>query len=102
MISFLIEGGKVLGGDVGKAGSAVEATGGGTRADGASDLRQVEGVGARLELRRALLGLAGRRVFLKAVNHKKRLTRGARDGIICLGRSRAVCRGPLTSFPSMG
>ena len=38
--------------------------GGGTRADGASDLRHVEGVGARLELRRALLGLAGRRVFL--------------------------------------
>ena len=63
MISFLI--GKERGnGDVGKAGSAVEATGGGTRADGASDLRQVEGVGARLELRRALLGLAGRRVFL--------------------------------------
>ena len=34
------------------------------RADGASEGRPVEGVGARLELRRALLGLAGRRVFL--------------------------------------
>ena len=30
----------------------------------ASKSRPVEGVGARLELRRALLGLAGRRVFL--------------------------------------
>ena len=42
-----------------------------------------------------------RGVGAKAVNHKKRLTRGARDGINCLGRSWAVCRGPLTSFPSM-
>ena len=75
MISFLIEGGKFWGGDVGKAGSAVEATGGGTRADGASDLRHVEGVGARLELRRALLGLAGRRVFLARRDSCARLRR---------------------------
>ena len=62
MISFLI--GKERGnGDVGKAGSAVEATGEG-KGKQASKSRPVEGVGARLELRRALLGLAGRRVFL--------------------------------------
>ena len=64
MISFLI--GKERGnGDVGKAGSAVDATGEGK---GKQALKSrpvhVEGVGARLELRRALLGLAGRRVFL--------------------------------------
>ena len=47
-------------------------------------------------------GRANKPLGAKAVNHKKRLTRGARDGINCLGRSRAVCRGPLTSFPSMG
>ena len=64
MISFLI--GKERGnGDVGKAGSAVDATGEG-KGKQASKSRpvHVEGVGARLELRRALLGLAGRRVFL--------------------------------------
>ena len=37
------------------------------RADGASEGRPVEGVGARLELRRALLGLAGRRVIISAL-----------------------------------
>ena len=60
--SFLI--GRERGnGDVGKAGSAVDATGEG-KGKQASKSRPVEGVGARLELRRALLGLAGRRVFL--------------------------------------
>ncbi len=65
---------KFWGGDVGKAGSAVEATGR-DRADGASEGRPVEGVGARLELRRALLGLAGRRVVISALRGRGRRRR---------------------------
>ena len=89
MISFLI--GKERGnGDVGKAGSAVEATGEG-KGKQASKSRpvHVEGVGARLELRRALLGLAGRRVFLGR-GRRRRLV-GQILWLVCFARaSRAL------------
>ena len=71
---------KFWGGDVGKAGSAVEATGR-DRADGASEGRPVEGVGARLELRRALLGLAGRRVLISLRGRGRRRRLGQCFGV---------------------